>query len=144
MIYLDTSFVVSLYSSDANSAAAAAALLVTQPSLLMSSLTELETVNALGLREFRKEISKIEANRSLREFEEDLRRGSFLRSALPESAFQRAHTLSLQSTARLGLRTADLLHVAAALELGATALFTFDLRQRKLCPELCLAVNPLP
>jgi predicted nucleic acid-binding protein len=144
LIYLDTSFVVPLYSSDANSAAAAAALRVTQLPVLMSSLTELETVNALGLREFRKEISQVEAMSSLRDFEEDLRRGAFLRSALPESAFQRARTLSLQSTARLGLRTADLLHVAVALELGSKALFTFDLRQRKLCSELGLAVNPLP
>jgi len=110
----------------------------------MSSLTELETVNAIGLREFRKEISQLEANRSLREFEEDLRCGNFLSSALPESAFQRARTLSIQSTVRLGLRTADLLHVAAALEFGAAALFTFDLRQRKLCSEVGLTVNALP
>jgi predicted nucleic acid-binding protein len=144
LIYLDTSFVVSLYSVDANSAAAAVALQAAQSPLLMSSLTEIETVNALGLREFRKEISKTEANVSLRDFEEDLHRGAFLRSALPESAFSRARTLSRQSTARLGLRTADLLHVAAALEFGATALLTFDIRQRKLCFELGLTVNSLP
>lgn len=144
MIYLDTSFAVSLYSFDANSAAAAIALRTALLPLLMSSLTQIETVNALGLREFRKEISKTEANVSLRDFEEDLARGAFLRSALPESAFSRARTLSLQSTARLGLRTADLLHIAAALELGSKAFFTFDLRQRKLCSELGLVVNPLP
>jgi predicted nucleic acid-binding protein len=44
----------------------------------------------------------------------------------------------------LGLRTADLIHVAASLEFGSKAFFTFDLRQRKLCAELGLAVNPLP
>jgi predicted nucleic acid-binding protein len=144
LIYLDTSFVVSLYSVDANSATATVVLQAALLPLLMSSLTEIETVNALGLREFRKEISKTEANVSLRDFEEDLRRGAFLRSALPESVFQRARSLSLQSTARLGLRTADLLHVAAALELGSTSFFTFDLRQRKLCSELGLPVNSLP
>jgi predicted nucleic acid-binding protein len=144
LIYLDTSFVVSLYSVDANSAAAAVALQTGLLPLMMSSLTEIETVNALGLREFRKEISKVEANVSLRDFEEDLHRGAFLRSALPESIFQRARSLSLQSTARLGLRTADLIHVAASLEFGSKAFFTFDLRQRKLCAELGLAVNPLP
>jgi predicted nucleic acid-binding protein len=144
LIYLDTSFVVSLYSVDANSAAATAALQSAQLPLIMSSLTETETVNALGLREFRKEISKTEANVSRRDFEEDLRRGAFLRNAFPESAFPRARSLSLQSTARLGLRTADLLHVAAALELGSKAFFTFDLRQRRLCSELDLTVNPLP
>jgi predicted nucleic acid-binding protein len=144
LIYLDTSFVVSLYSVDANSAAAAVALQTAKLPLFMSALSETETVNALGLREFRKEISQAEANGSLRDFEEDLHRGTFLLSAFPESAFKRARTLSLQSTARLGLRTAELLHVASALELGSKAFFTFDLRQRKLCSELGLAVNPLP
>lgn len=144
MIYLDTSFVASLYSVDASSAAAILAIRAAHSSLLMSSLTELETVNAIGLREFRSEISKLEAIESLRAFEEDLRKDKYVRSALPESAFERVHGLSLQSTARLGLRTADLLHVAAALEFGADSLFTFDLRQRKLCSEVRLTLNPLP
>ena len=110
----------------------------------MSSLTELETVNAMGLRVFRKEISELEAAQSLRAFDEDLRRGSFQRSTLPESAFALARKLSLQSSAQLGVRTADLLHVAVAAELGATGLFTFDLQQRRLCSDLGLTLNPLP
>jgi predicted nucleic acid-binding protein len=143
LIYLDTSFVVSLYSIDANSASAARAINATHSSLLISSLTELEAVNAIGLRAFRNEISKLEANGSLRAFQADLNSGRYSRSALPESAFARAHGLSLQTTPRLGLRTADLLHLAAALEFGANALFTFDLRQRKLCSEVGLTLNPL-
>lgn len=143
MIYLDTSFVVSLFTKDANSAAAASALKAAQLPLLMSSLAELETVNSMGLRVFRKEISEFEAAQSLRAFDEDLRRGSFLRSALPESAFARARELSLQSAAQLGVRTPDLLHVAAAIELGSTGLFTFDLQQRKLCSHVGLTLNPL-
>jgi predicted nucleic acid-binding protein len=144
LIYLDTSFVVSLYTTDANSVAAASTVQAAQLDLLMSSLTELETVNAMGLRVFRKEISELEAAQSLRAFDEDLRRGSFLRSTLPESAFALARKLSLQSAARLGVRTADLLHVAIAAELGATGLFTFDLQQRRLCSDLGLTLNPLP
>jgi predicted nucleic acid-binding protein len=144
LIYLDTSIVVSLFTKDANSAAAASALQKARLPLLMSSLTELEAVNALGLRVFRKEISGLEAAQSLRAFDEDLRRGNFLRSAIPESAFEQARKLSLQFAAQLGVRTPDLLHVAAAIELGATALFTFDLQQRKLCSHVGLTLNPLP
>ncbi len=143
MIYLDTSFVVSLYTKDANSAAAAEILQMARLPLLMSSLTELETTNALGLRVFRREISKLEAAQSLRAFDEDLLRGGFLRNALPESAFERARELSLQTAAQLGVRTPDLLHVAAAIELGASGLFTFDLQQRKLCSNVGLTLNHL-
>jgi predicted nucleic acid-binding protein len=144
LIYLDTSFVISLYTKDSNSVAAARTLQGTRRPLMMSSLTELETTNALGLRVFRKEISKFEAAQSLRAFDEDLLRGGFLRNAIPESAFQRARELSLQTTAQLGVRTADLLHVAAAIELGASGLFTFDLQQRKLCSHVGLTLNHLP
>ena len=112
--------------------------------MLISSLTEIETVNALALRVFRNEISQLEADRSLSVFEADLRQGLFSRSDLPASAFEQAYRLSRQSTARLGVRTADLLHVAIALELAATEFFTFDLRQHKLCLEIGLPVNPLP
>jgi predicted nucleic acid-binding protein len=144
LIYLDTSFVISLYTKDSNSVAAARALQATRRPLIMSSLTELETTNALGLRVFRKEISKFEAAQSLRAFDEDLPRGGFLRNAIPESAFQRSRELSLQTTAQMGVRTADLLHVAAAIELGASGLFTFDLQQRKLCSHVGLTPNHLP
>ena len=144
MIYLDTSFVVSLFTKDANSVAAASALQKAQSPFLISSLAELETVNALGLRVFRKEVSELEAVQSLRAFDEDLRRGSLLRIAIPESAFEQARKLSLQFAAQLGVRTPDLLHVTAAIELGSTGLFTFDLQQRKLCSHVGLTLNPLP
>jgi predicted nucleic acid-binding protein len=144
LIYLDTSFVVSLYTKDANSLAAAEVLHASRLPLIMSSLTELETTNALGLRVFRKEISKLEAAQSLRAFDEDLLHGRFLRNTLPESAFEQARELSLQTAAQLGVRTPYLLHVAAAIELGANELFSFDLQQRKLCSHVGLTLNPLP
>jgi hypothetical protein len=40
-----------------------------------------------------------------------------------------------------GTRTADLLHVAAALELGVDWLYSFDLQQRKLAQTLRLKLN---
>jgi len=56
-----------------------------------------------------------------------------------EIAVERARELSRQSTARLGTRTADLLHVAAALELEADYLYSFDEQQRKLARTLILS-----
>jgi predicted nucleic acid-binding protein len=39
-------------------------------------------------------------------------------------------------------RTADLLHVAAALELGASDFFSFDRQQRKMAEAAGLKLNP--
>ncbi len=144
MIYLDTSFVVSLYSPDANSAAAVRIQQTATDTLLLSTLCELETLNALRLRVFRKEISIVLADASQRHFEQDLRTGVFQLRPLPESAFDRARKLSKQSTAQLGTRTADILHIAAALEFGATGFFSFDLQQRKMAQAAGLRLFPMP
>lgn len=143
MIYLDTSLIVSLYTRDANSAAASAILQPIQDSLLITRLVELEVVNAMGLRVFRKEISSRQAEISLDDFAKDMRAGLYALRALPESAFERARQLSRQLTPKLGTRTADLLHVAAALELRATGFFSFDLQQRKMAEAAGLKLNPL-
>ncbi|HZQ55469.1 MAG TPA: type II toxin-antitoxin system VapC family toxin [Bryobacteraceae bacterium] len=140
-VYLDTSFLISLYSPDANSTAAAQIIQAPKNIHLLSTFTESEMVNALQLRVFRKEISPAQAKSSLRDFEQDLRQGVFQLVRLPEEAFQRAHQISRQTTARLGTRTADLLHVAAALELNADCLYSFDRQQRKLAQVFKLKLN---
>jgi predicted nucleic acid-binding protein len=106
----------------------------------VTTFGELEVVNAMGLRVFRKEVSPSQAHSSLSEFEKDLRDGIFQIRELTDAILGRAHQLSRQ-TAKLGTRTADLLHVAAALELGADSLYTFDLHQRKLAQALRLKLN---
>ena len=144
MIYLDSSLLVSLYCLDANSAAAAAALQVAKAQLLMTTLGELETFNAFGLRLFRGEISSSQADSARQSFEKDLRDGVFLLRELPEPAFERARQLSRELTHKLGTRTADLLHVAAAVELKATGFFSFDLQQRKMAQAAGLKLNRWP
>jgi predicted nucleic acid-binding protein len=140
-VYLDTSFLVSLYSPDANSAAAAQTMQQSKNTHLVSTLTELEAVNALELRLFRREISTAQARSSLGAFEKDLRQAVFQLCRLQDQAYQRAQQISRQTTARLGTRTADILHVAVALEARADYLYSFDQRQRKLAEALKLQVN---
>jgi predicted nucleic acid-binding protein len=70
-----------------------------------------------------------------------MRDGVFLLRPLPEQALERAGQLSRTTTARLGSRSADLLHVAAALELTADYLYSFDQKQRKLARAVGLKVN---
>ncbi|MFZ1049947.1 MAG: type II toxin-antitoxin system VapC family toxin [Candidatus Sulfotelmatobacter sp.] len=140
-VYADTSFLMSLYSPDANSAAAVRTMQGSTLDRFVSTFGELEVVNALGLRVYRKEISTAQAQSSWSDFEKDLRAGIFQLRQLPEQALERARQLSRQTTARLGTRTADLLHVAAALELGVDCLYSFDQQQRKLAQTVHLKLN---
>ena len=139
--YVDTSFLISLYSLDANSGAALQTMPRSAGDHIISTLGELEAVNALELRVFRHEITRAQAQGSWDALISDLRDGVFQLRSLPEQSFERAQLLSRQTTARLGVRTADLLHIAAALELGAGRLFSFDQQQRKLAQSVHLKVN---
>jgi predicted nucleic acid-binding protein len=140
-IYADPSFLVSLYIPDANSAAALRTMQASAGDRFVTTLCELEVVNAFGLRVFRKQASPAEGNAALTNFEKDLHEGLFRLRALPDRVFERAKELSQQTTAKLGTRTADILHVAAALELGVDCLYSFDQQQRKLAQRVRLKLN---
>jgi predicted nucleic acid-binding protein len=107
----------------------------------ITALGELEVVNAFGLRVFRREASPMEAKSALTNFEKDLREGIFQTRDMLEPLIDRAHQLSRQTTAKLGTRAADILHIAAALELQADYLYSFDRRQRKLAQSVRLKLN---
>jgi predicted nucleic acid-binding protein len=140
-VYADTSFLVSLYSLDANSVIAVRTMEASPGDRFLTTLVELEVVNALELRIFRKELSPAQARSSLDEFENHLREGVFQMRGFVDTFFERARQLSRQTTAKLGTRTADLLHVAAALELGADYFYSFDQKQRKLAQSVRLKLN---
>ena len=140
-IYADSSFLVSLYGVDANGAAAVRTMHALRGECFVTTLGELEVVNAFGLRVFRKEASAEQAQFSITDFENDLRDGIFQLRGLSDSVFERARQLSRQTTAKLGTRAADLLHVAAALELNVNYLYSFDQNQRKLAQALHLKLN---
>ena len=107
----------------------------------ISVFGELEIINALELRVFRRELTALQAQSSLKDFEQDLHDGVLLLRPLSEQVFERARQLSRQTTAKLGTRTADLLHVAVALELDADYLYSFDQQQRKLAQVVRLKLN---
>jgi predicted nucleic acid-binding protein len=140
-VYVDSSFLISLYSLDSNSASAAGIMRSSRGDHYITVYGELEVVNALELRVFRKELSASHAQLSLKDFEKDLGEGVMQLRPLSDPIFERARQLSRQTTARLGIRTADLLHVAAAVVLGADCLYTFDQQQRKLAQAVRLRTN---
>lgn len=140
-VYADTSFLISLYTLHANSAVAGQTMRASTGERYVTVFGELEVINALELRVFRKELSPSQVQSSLNDFEQDMRDGILLLRPLSEQVFEQARHLSRQTTGRLGTRTADFLHVAAALELRADYLYSFDLQQRELARGVGLKVN---
>ena len=138
--YADTSFLVSLYVLDANSARAAAQMKQVALPVLLTALGEVELSNALYLRLFRNELvaSKIGAAQAL--FAKDIEDGILELRSLSQAAYDRAKVMARKYTPRLGTRTLDILHVASALELKADAFYTFDRNQRRLAEAEGLAV----
>src|SRR5689334_7556677 len=103
---------------------------------VITTLGKLEAINALQLRVFRKELSAVQAQAATDMFHDDLQKGVFRLASLTEEIFMRAQQLSQQTTASMGTRTADLLHVAAALELRVRSFYSFDHQQRTLAQAL--------
>lgn len=141
MIYPDSSFLILLYSPDANTVRAAEAARAAAGMLVITPLVAFEIASALQLRVFRLQISEREAAGSLRKFELNLEAGAFRLVELPDGLFVRAREIAEQTTSTLGTRALDLLHVAAAIELGADSLYSFDDRQRRLAKKLRLKLN---
>ncbi len=109
--------------------------------IVLTTLGELEVVNAFELRVYRKEASPSQSKSYLQNFQEDLRQGLMELRPLTEEVFERALQLSKHTTAKSGTAAADLLHIAAALEMGAEFLYSFDKPQRRLASSLGLKLN---
>jgi len=141
--YADTGFVVTLYKEEATSARAAALMARLVESVRLSQLGELEFRNALHLAVFRGEMSAGDAALKKRLFLEDVANGIFVITPIPASElFAKACKLADRHSARLGTRSLDLMHVAAALLLKAETFFSFDERQRKAAKADGLKVKP--
>ncbi|MCB1226632.1 MAG: type II toxin-antitoxin system VapC family toxin [Verrucomicrobiales bacterium] len=141
MTYADTGFVCSLLAPDANTAAAVKRMRSQKLPLAWTWLHEVEFRNAARLRVFQNEMSQAEADRTLQTQLADLAAGVYSR-LLPDQTALLSETerLSAQHSARIGTRSLDVLHVAAALVLGATEFLTFDKHQAKLAKAAGLRV----
>ncbi len=141
--YADTGFIVTLYKEESTSARASALMARLTSPLRLSLLGELEFRNALHLAVFRGELTPRLATLKKRLFQEDLANGIFALMPVPASAFfAKASELADRHSMRLGTRSLDLMHVAAALLLETDTFFSFDERQRKAAKAEGLKVLP--
>lgn len=133
MIYADTSFLFSLVMHDANTAGAVAYLSNHPSALALTPWQRCELNNAIRLSVSRGNCSGADAARAIAQIETDIADGNFIETALtwPEVLLL-AETLSARHTTTLGVRSLDLLHVAAASSLGAKKFLTCDGRQLAL------------
>ncbi len=141
--YADTGFVVTLYKLEITSERAAALMAKQTQSVRMSQLGEIEFTNALQLAVFRKELTPRQAMLKKRLFQEDVANGIFTIVPVPAATlFAKTAELADRYSARLGTRSLDLMHIAAALLLGAETFFSFDERQLKAAKAEGLKVKP--
>ena len=142
-VYVDTALLVKGYVFETNSREAIAILDALEVPLLLTHIHEIEVPNAIRLKRFRGEITKAEEAASLRLFHADLKAGRLVR---PEyklaDVFRRAEKLSASHSGEIGTRSMDILHVAAALEIGCTTFASFDERQRKCAARAGLKIIP--
>jgi len=138
-IYADSSFIVSIYVADAHSTQADARF-ASRPQPWLTPLHESEFVHAVEQGVFRRTMPPSSARAVYQDFQHDLVSGLWLRTNWPEEAFGVSVRLARAHIAHTGTRTLDTLHVAAALQLGATEFWTFDERQAKLAAAVGLKV----
>ena len=84
-----------------------------------------------------------EMGQSIAAFEQDIATGRWHRPVYTAATVeQKADELSATYSATLGCRTLDIIHVAAAIIIGAGEFVTFDGRQGSVAKQAGLTVKP--
>lgn len=138
--YFDSSALVAVYVTEAHSAVARSEIRKCA-AVPWTPLHDLEVRNALRLLHGRGQIGEDVLAALLGHVDDDLDEGRLVRPAIDFGAvFRRAGELSRRHAARTLARTLDILHVAALMELGCTALVSGDERQIAVATTEGLAV----
>ena len=142
--YFDTSVITKWYLPEPDSADALRVRARFAPPAVLTHLHRVELVTAWHLKVFRQEIPRGIVEQAWGHVQADVAVGLW---ELPTydliDVFSQAESISRQHTATLGVRSLDILHVAAALVLGASAFVTHDDRQAKLAKAAGLRVTTL-
>jgi predicted nucleic acid-binding protein len=141
IFYADTSVLLKTYVHE-NRSEEAIRLLEDQATLPpISPPLKLEFVNALHLKVFRNEITSKAKDRYLAAFKEDLSLGRYASPRIElDRIYSTAEQLAKSRSAKMVTRSMDILHVAIALEIGATLFISFDHRQQTLAKACGLKV----
>jgi len=131
--YFDTSVLVKLYIPEEDSGATCAFVQKRGESIVINSLQETELKNAFALKTFRHDISNDELTKLLDKIRKDFTRNRLVRVNIDWiKLWEMTRDYSLNFTEKIGCRTLDILHVAAAKIMKAEEFFTNDKRQKEL------------
>lgn len=135
MLYLDTSALLKLYVHEAGSELVNGLVVGQEAPLPIWEIQEFEWTNALRLKVFRNEYTEKQVERQIELFQDRRVRGQYYYPQFHRSALAKSfHDLS-RFTVKTGCRTLDVLHVACAVTIQASAFLTFDHRQASLACE---------
>jgi len=141
--FADTGFLVSLYLPESTSAQARAAIQAAPAVLPLTPLILLELRNAFNRSVQQQRITRAQRDALWQDVEADIASGFLVPAPVAsDQVHQKARQLSDRHTPVLGTRSLDLLHVAAALLLGAREFFSFDDRQRQAAALEGLRIKP--
>lgn len=99
---------------------------------------------ALQLKVFRSELDAVRSAAAYALFLNDIEDGVWTQAPpMLDVAAHTAERLAREHSAKLGTRSLDVLHVALAVELGATLFATNDMRQASLAKACGLKVKSL-
>jgi predicted nucleic acid-binding protein len=141
--YFDSAIIVKLYVQETTSPEAIRLVGGYAAPYVLTQWQVLEVKNAIRLKVFRGEITVAELSQSIAAFDQDIATGRWQRPAYAAADVeQKTEELSAGHAATLGCRTLDIIHVAAALVIGAREFVTFDGRQRALARQAGLTVKP--
>jgi predicted nucleic acid-binding protein len=142
--YFDTSVVTKWYLPEPDSAAALRVRAKFAPPAVLTHLHRVELVTAWHLKVFRRELAKGIVEQAWGHVEDDVAAGLWhLPDYDPARVYSQAESLSRRHTATLGARSLDILHVATAIVLEASAFVTHDARQARLAKVAGLRVTTL-
>ncbi len=141
--YFDTSLLLKVYVWEPATPQVLALIRKEQPPLPFSHLLELELRTAIRIKHGRNEIVAESVKGILSAIEKDLADGVLVRPDYElDEVFRRAEMLSSLYAVSTLARSADIWHVAAALESGCKYFASSDQRQRQVAKLSGLKVLP--
>ena len=142
--YADSSFLVSLYVPEPHRTDQAIAYMEKhREALPFTPQHRLEVRNAIRLLVWSKRITAVDRSRAFREMESDLDTEMFLIHAPMDytNTYRRAERIGSAHNESIGSRSADLFHVAAAIELGFKCFVSFDAKQLQIAKTAGLTID---
>ena len=139
--YFDTSVLVKLYIPEEDSGETCALIQKRGKSIIINSMQETELKNAFTLKAFRGDISQEELDKLLDKINKDFSMNRLKRVKVDWiKLWEMAGDYSLKYTKKIGCRTLDILHVAAARIMNAEVFVSNDDRQKELAQIIGIKV----